>query len=89
MGASIIIEDRFARVSGRYPLHGAQVQARDLRSGAALVAAGLLAEGETIVAGYEHIRRGYEDISRDLAQAGAQIRLEEQEEIRNRGTGKT
>ena len=89
MGASIIIEDRFARVNGRYPLHGARVQARDLRSGAALVAAGLSAEGETIVGGYDHIRRGYEDICRDLAQAGAQICLEEQEEIRNRGTGRT
>lgn len=82
LGASIIIEDRFARVTGRRPLHGARVQARDLRSGASLVAAGLSAEGETIVGGYEHIRRGYEDISRDLAQAGAQIRLEEQEECR-------
>ncbi|WP_432627596.1 UDP-N-acetylglucosamine 1-carboxyvinyltransferase [Brotaphodocola sp.] len=76
LGASIIIEDRFARVKGRHPLHGARVQAKDLRGGAALVAAGLAAEGETFVEGYEHISRGYEDISRDLAQAGAEIALE-------------
>lgn len=76
LGASIIIEDRFARVKGQHLLHGGCVRAKDLRGGAALVAAGLAAEGETFVAGYEHISRGYEDISRDLAQAGAEIALE-------------
>lgn len=77
LGASIIIENRFARVRGQRPLHGARVQAKDLRGGAALVVAGLTAEGETLVEGYEHISRGYEDISRDLAQVGAEIALRE------------
>lgn len=74
LGAQIIIEGRAARISGCCPLHGADVTARDLRGGAALVAAGLAAEGKTRIDGYGFIHRGYEDICRDLSQAGADIR---------------
>ncbi len=75
LGAHIIIEDRTAVVSGCYPLSGSAVRACDLRGGAALAVAGLAAEGITCIAGYPFIRRGYEDICRDLAGAGADICL--------------
>ncbi|WP_243103041.1 UDP-N-acetylglucosamine 1-carboxyvinyltransferase [Clostridium sp. OM02-18AC] len=74
-GAHIIIEDKLATVTGAATLKGASVEAEDLRGGAALVAAGLAAEGESFIDGYQHISRGYEDISRDLAGVGARIRL--------------
>ena len=51
-----------------------QVQAQELRGGAALVAAGLMAEGETIILGSHFIKRGYEDICRDLSGLGADIK---------------
>lgn len=87
LGAQIIIEGRTARITGRCPLYGAEVEALDLRGGAALVAAGLAAEGRTRIGGYHFIHRGYEDICRDLAQVGADIRLTEplcDKDIRNR-----
>lgn len=77
MGAKIIIKEKTAYVYGRYPLQGAVVEARDLRGGAALVVAGLVAEGETIVTNCRHILRGYEDICRDLQSLGARIRQRE------------
>lgn len=73
MGAHIIIEEKLATITGVRQLHGAQVAATDLRGGAALIVAGLAAEGETVITGYGHIRRGYEDICRDLAGVGADI----------------
>jgi len=75
LGADIIIDGRTAAVTGRSPLHGADVRAHDLRGGAALAVAGLAAEGRTRIAGYSFIHRGYEDICRDLSGAGADIRL--------------
>ncbi len=77
MGAHIIIKGKTALVTGTYPLAGGVVQARDLRGGAALVVAGLAAEGESRIYGYSYISRGYEDISRDLAAVGADLSLEE------------
>ncbi len=77
MGARIQIAGRTAETEGVYPLSGAKVSAPDLRGGAALVAAGLGAEGETVIDGCIHILRGYEDICGDLAQLGAQIIQEE------------
>ncbi|MGN0159162.1 MAG: UDP-N-acetylglucosamine 1-carboxyvinyltransferase [Brotaphodocola sp.] len=73
LGAHIIIENRTVCIDGLYPLNGAAVTAPDLRGGAALVVAGLAAQGETFVAGDGHIRRGYEDICRDLQHVGADI----------------
>jgi len=55
-------------------LHGSVVYAHDLRGGAALVVAGLAAEGTTIVRDATNIERGYEDICRDLSLLGANIR---------------
>lgn len=74
-GAHIIIENKIAVVDGVSALKGASVAAEDLRGGAALAAAALAAEGTSFLSGYEHISRGYEDISRDLAGAGAHITL--------------
>lgn len=76
LGGHIIIEDRTVCVDGTCPLTGGQVNAGDLRGGAALVVAGLAAREETVVTGYGHISRGYEDICGDLSGVGADIRLE-------------
>ena len=75
LGAHIIIEDKLAVVCGVPLLRGAQAEAADLRGGAALVVACLAAEGESLISGYGHISRGYEDIRSDLAGAGARISL--------------
>ena len=76
MGAEIIIKNNQAIISGRN-LHGAEVEAPDLRGGAALVVAGLGADGVTRVYGYEHIARGYEDLAGMLRALGAQAYLRE------------
>lgn len=74
LGADIIIEENRAVVHGLHPLSGAEVTARDLRGGAALVVAGLASEGVTRIGDCGHIERGYEDICRDLTSLGAFIR---------------
>lgn len=76
MGADIWVEDRSALVHGPCRLQGCSVRARDLRGGAALVIAGLMAEGETFVCDSVHIDRGYTDICADLRQLGAEITRE-------------
>ncbi|MBR2790181.1 MAG: UDP-N-acetylglucosamine 1-carboxyvinyltransferase [Eggerthellaceae bacterium] len=73
MGADIQIEERCATVCGVPELEGAPVSSTDLRAGAALVLAGLVAEGQTHVYGVEHIDRGYEDYVGKLASLGADI----------------
>lgn len=73
MGAHIIIDRDMAFVEGVRRLHGARVEARDLRGGAALVTAALAAEGETEIGGCQYIERGYEDICRDLGGVGADV----------------
>jgi len=73
MGAEISVAGRVAVVAGVKRLSGAAVQATDLRGGAALLVAGLAAEGTTRIGGIQHIQRGYEDPVRDLAQLGAKI----------------
>ena len=60
-------------IQGVECLHGAPVTASDLRSGAALVMAGIAAEGKTKVYGYEYIARGYEDICGTMGRLGAKI----------------
>lgn len=78
LGADITIDGAVAVVRGRERLQGATVCATDLRSGAALVLAGLAAEGKTKISGYEYIKRGYEDICGTLRGLGADItRVEE------------
>ena len=73
MGADVRPEGRVAVVCGVERLRGAQVHATDLRGGAALVVAGLQAEGTTQVGTIHHIQRGYADIVGDLSQLGAEI----------------
>lgn len=73
MGADITITGQDAWINGGRRLHGCRVFAQELRGGAALVLAGLTAEGETEVEGYSYIRRGYEHICRDLASLGGII----------------
>jgi UDP-N-acetylglucosamine 1-carboxyvinyltransferase len=73
MGADIRVEGHHAVVRGVDALSGAPVRAPDIRAGAALVVAGLAAEGETVVADAEHVERGYQDLVGNLARLGADI----------------
>lgn len=73
MGAKITTRDRVAVVRGVEYLHGAKVNAEDLRGGAALVLAGLVARGETVVENIHYIERGYECLEQKLSMLGAQI----------------
>jgi len=73
MGADIRTEGRHAIVRGVDRLSGAPVTASDVRAGAALVLAGLVAEGETVVYGGEHVDRGYPDLAGTLRSLGADV----------------
>ena len=73
MGADIIQEGRTAIIKGVPRLTGAEVNATDLRAGAALIIAGLEADGYTDISGVEHIDRGYEDIISKFTSLGADI----------------
>ena len=73
MGADIRINGDMAVISGGRPLTGMQVQAGDLRGGAALIIAALIAEGETCIAESGFINRGYEHICEDLQALGCRI----------------
>ena len=73
MGASIKVEGNVAVISGVEKFTGARVSAPDLRAGAALVIAGLAAEGITIVDDIYYIERGYENLDQKLRRLGAQI----------------
>jgi UDP-N-acetylglucosamine 1-carboxyvinyltransferase len=73
MGADVRTEGRHAIVRGVDRLSGAPVQASDVRAGAALVLAGLVADGETIVHNGEHIERGYPDLAGSLRALGADV----------------
>lgn len=74
MGANISVDGRVAVVEGVEKLVGAPVKAVDLRAGAALVLAGLCAEGETTIESIHHIERGYENIIEKLQNIGADIK---------------
>ncbi len=77
MGALIRMDpkDQKAYITGVEKLHSAEINAHDLRGGAALIIAGLSAEGTTVVNDIHYIERGYENICRDLCELGAKIRL--------------
>ena len=75
MGAQIRVSGRVAVVSGVETLHGAAVRCTDLRGGAALIIAGLMAEGDSIVENSIFVERGYQDICKDLRQLGANIKI--------------
>ncbi|MGP1366181.1 MAG: UDP-N-acetylglucosamine 1-carboxyvinyltransferase [Schwartzia sp. (in: firmicutes)] len=74
MGANIKIDGRTSVVEGVHALTGCQVKATDLRAGAAMVLAGLIAEGETHVVYIHHIDRGYDHLVPKLVALGADIR---------------
>ena len=74
MGANISVEGNTAVVTGVEKLKGAPVMASDLRASAALVIAGMVAEGETVVDRIYHIDRGYECIDEKLQQLGCKIK---------------
>lgn len=80
MGAQITQEGRTSIISGVESLRGAIVEASDLRAGAALVLAGLAAEGETIVRNVHFIDRGYENLEETLISLGADIHREKKSE---------
>lgn len=77
MGANIRVNDRTAIIVGKTPLKGEEVTATDLRAGAAMVIAGLIAKGTTKVNEIEHILRGYENIVEKLTGVGADILIKE------------
>jgi UDP-N-acetylglucosamine 1-carboxyvinyltransferase len=73
MGADIRTEGRVAVICGKKTLHGASVEATDLRGGAALAVAALGAVGESRISGLKHIDRGYESLENAFSQLGAEI----------------
>lgn len=73
MGANIKVEGRIAIIEGINKLSGSPVHATDLRAGAAMVIAGLAAEGETEISNLKHIDRGYENLVEKLRSIGADI----------------
>lgn len=75
MGANINIEGKKIFISGPTKLKGATVEATDLRAGACMVLAGLVAHGTTTITNVEHILRGYENIVEKLESIGAKIEL--------------
>ncbi len=74
MGAQAEIRDaHHAIITGPSRLHGSKVEVGDLRAGASLILGALAAEGESIISGVHHVRRGYEDVERKLLELGARI----------------
>jgi UDP-N-acetylglucosamine 1-carboxyvinyltransferase len=78
MGAKIFMEGASAIITGVKKLSGAPVMASDLRASAALILAGLVAEGETDVHRVYHLDRGYERLEDKLSSLGAHIRREKE-----------
>ena len=74
MGADILITGKTATVTGKEKLHGATVKANDLRAGAALIIAGLAAEGVTTLENIHYVERGYERIIEKMTALGANIK---------------
>lgn len=77
MGAKIKVEGRMAVIEGPVRLTGAPVRAMDLRAGAAMVIAGLMAQGETVISNINYIDRGYERLDEKLRALGADIQRTE------------
>ena len=75
MGADITVQNQIAYIKGPTPLYGNDGTASDLRAGAALVIAGLIAQETTTISEVEHILRGYEHIVEKLSSVGASIKI--------------
>lgn len=86
LGAQIRVAGRLASIRGVERLHGAQMEATDLRGGAAMLAAALGAAGKSTLKCTRHIARGYENIGGVLRRLGAELHTEEEE---RHGSGKT
>ena len=76
MGADISINGRVANITGVPTLSGTKIKATDLRAGAAMVIAGLIAEGETRITDIQYIDRGYEKLESNIRSLGGIIRRE-------------
>lgn len=76
LGAEIRLDGQRAEIRGVESLRGAALRATDLRGGAAMIVAGLTAQGETLVYDEGHVRRGYEELDRRLRSLGAEVSLE-------------
>ena len=79
MGADITVEGVSAKINGVQRLKGADVKAVDLRAGAAMIIAGLAAEGRTEITNIMSIERGYDDIVGKLRMLGADIEKTDEE----------
>ncbi len=77
LGSDISVKNQTATIVGPSKLVGCEVVATDLRAGAAMVVAGLRAEGKTTITNVEHILRGYEQIVEKLTEVGAKISIKE------------
>lgn len=75
MGANIDLDGKVAMIHGKTCLHGETVEATDLRAGAAMLLAGMIAKGTTTITNIEHILRGYENIVNKLTTVGANIKI--------------
>jgi UDP-N-acetylglucosamine 1-carboxyvinyltransferase len=78
MGADITVKNQTAIVNGPTKLIGKNIKATDLRAGAAMIIAGLISEGTTIITDIEHVLRGYENIIEKLTNVGAHISIIEE-----------
>ena len=76
MGANITLEGKTAIIQGVDKLNAANIEAKDLRGGAALVSAALMADGISSVSGVMYIKRGYENLIEKLTILGAKIKEE-------------
>jgi len=81
MGAAVRIQGNTAIVTGVKQLSGADVMASDLRASAALILAGLVAQGETVVRRIYHLERGYENLDLKLKNIGASVRIERENAV--------
>lgn len=77
MGADIKLDGLKATIKGKAKLKGTDINATDLRGGAALILAGLIAKGTTTISDIDYILRGYENIIHKLSNVGAKIKLEQ------------
>ena len=75
MGAKIMLFDNNAVIKGKAKLKGCEVIATDLRAGAAMLLAGMIAKGTTTITNIEHLLRGYENLVDKLTKVGADIKL--------------
>jgi UDP-N-acetylglucosamine 1-carboxyvinyltransferase len=83
MGASMKIDHRKVTIEGVDQLKAAMVEAHDIRTSSALVIAGLMAEGTTIVSGLHHWQRGYENLDKKLMHLGAKISCQPHSQLKN------